>query len=42
LAVAAVRDLRTLRPVASPDELEQFEVDVMAGFVLARASAGVT
>ncbi|WP_436500373.1 tyrosine-type recombinase/integrase [Actinokineospora sp. HUAS TT18] len=41
MAVAAVRDLRTLRPVASPDELEQFEVDVMAGFVLARASAGV-
>jgi integrase/recombinase XerD len=42
LSLAAVRDLRTYRPLASPEELEQLEVDVLAGFVLARASAGVT
>jgi len=42
LSLAAVRDLREHRPPASADELEQFEVDVLAGFVLARASAGVT
>jgi site-specific recombinase XerD len=41
LAVAAVRDLRSHRPSASADELEQFEVDVMAGLVLARSSAGM-
>jgi integrase/recombinase XerD len=42
LSLAAVRDLRTHRPPASAEELEQLEVDVLAGFVLARASAGVT
>ncbi len=42
MSLAAVRDLREYRPPASADELEQFEVDVLAGFVLARASAGVT
>jgi hypothetical protein len=42
LSLAAVRDLRTYRPPASAEELEQLEVDVLAGFVLARASAGVT
>jgi site-specific recombinase XerD len=42
LSLAAVRDLREHRPAASAEELEQFEVDVLAGFVLARASAGVT
>jgi integrase/recombinase XerD len=41
LAVEAVRDLRSRRAVASPDELEQFETDVLAGLVLARASAGL-
>ena len=40
--LAAVRDLREHRVPASPEELEQFEVDVLAGFVLARASSGVT
>jgi integrase/recombinase XerD len=42
LSLAAVRDLREHRPPASAEELEQLEVDVLAGFVLARASAGVT
>ena len=42
MSLAAVRDLRTYRSPASAEELEQFEVDVLAGFVLARASAGVT
>jgi len=42
LSLAAVHDLRTHRPLASAEELEQLEVDVLAEFVLARASAGVT
>jgi hypothetical protein len=42
LMLAAVRDLREVRAPASQEELEQFEVDVLAGFVLARASSGVT
>ena len=36
-----VRDLRDLRAPATPDELADFETDVLAGFVLARASAGL-
>jgi hypothetical protein len=36
LMLAAVRDLREHRAPASPEELEKFEVDVLAGFVLAR------
>lgn len=42
MALAAVRDLRASRVPASPDELAGFETDVLAGFVLARASAGLT
>jgi site-specific recombinase XerD len=42
LTLAVVRDLREGRPPASAEELEQFETDVLAGFVLARASAGLT
>jgi integrase/recombinase XerD len=42
LALAVVRDLRERRAPASAEELERFEVDVLAGFVLARASAGLT
>lgn len=42
MPLAVVRDLREYRTPVSADELEQFEVDVLAGFVLARASAGVT
>jgi hypothetical protein len=42
LSLAAVHDLRTHRPPASAEELEQLDVDVLAEFVLARASAGVS
>jgi site-specific recombinase XerD len=41
LALAVVRDLREFRAPVSAEELEQFETDVLAGFVLARASAGL-
>jgi hypothetical protein len=41
LTLAVVRDLRDARAVAGPDELEAFETDVLAGFVLARAAAGL-
>ncbi|MGX1135735.1 hypothetical protein RKD49_007925 [Streptomyces glaucescens] len=41
LALAVVRDLRDVRPPATAEELEQFETGVLAGFVLARASAGL-
>lgn len=41
LALAPVVDLRELRAPGSPEELEAFEVDVLAGFVLARAAAGL-
>ncbi len=41
MSLAAVADLRGFRPAAGPDELAAFEVDVLAGFVLARASAGL-
>lgn len=42
MSLAVVHDLREVRPQPSAEELEQFEVDVLAGYVLARASAGVT
>ncbi|WP_055530375.1 hypothetical protein [Streptomyces alboniger] len=41
LALAVVRGLRDVRPPATAEELEQFETDVLAGFVLVRASAGL-
>jgi len=41
LVLAAVRDLREHRVPASVVELADFETDVLAGFVLARASAGL-
>jgi site-specific recombinase XerD len=41
LALAVVRDLRDVRAPATDGELEEFETDVLAGFVLARASAGL-
>ncbi|MGC9668459.1 tyrosine-type recombinase/integrase [Planosporangium sp. 12N6] len=41
LALAAVRDLRERRGPATAVELEELETDVLAGFVLARASAGL-
>ncbi len=37
----AVRDMRELREPSSADEVAAFETDVLAGFVLARASAGL-
>lgn len=41
MALAAVRDLREMRVPATAAELEAFEIDVLAEFVLARASAGL-
>ena len=41
MSLAVVRDLRDARAVAGPDELAAFETDVLAGFVLARAAAGL-
>jgi integrase/recombinase XerD len=40
VALALVRDLGEHRVPASAEELAGFETDVLAGFVLARASAG--
>jgi integrase/recombinase XerD len=42
MALAAVHDLREVRSVAETSDLEGLETDVLAGFVLARASAGLT
>jgi hypothetical protein len=42
LGLALVRDMRELREPSSAEEIEAFETDVLAGFVLARASAGLT
>lgn len=41
MALAVVRDLQEHRVPATEDELADFETDVLAGFVLARASAGL-
>lgn len=41
MALSAVRDLREVRQPASAEELADFETDVLAGFVLARSSAGL-
>ena len=40
-ALAVVRDLRGHWAPVSAEELERFETDVLSGFVLARASAGL-
>jgi hypothetical protein len=40
--LAVVRDLREVRAPAGPEEIERFETDVVAGFVLARAAAGLS
>ncbi|MFI6704740.1 hypothetical protein ACIBJC_38400 [Streptomyces sp. NPDC050509] len=40
-ALAVVRGLREHRAPATAEELERFETDVLSGFVLARASAGL-
>jgi integrase/recombinase XerD len=41
VSLAVVRDLRERRELAGPEELAEFETDVLAGFVLARASVGL-
>jgi site-specific recombinase XerD len=42
LSLAVVRDLRVARRPVTADELAAFETDVLAGFVLARAAAGLS
>ena len=42
MGLAVVRDLREARAPAGPEELAAFETDVLAGFVLARAAAGLS
>ncbi|MCI3929206.1 tyrosine-type recombinase/integrase [Streptomyces sp. AN091965] len=42
MALAVVQDLRQACGLPTPEELEDFETDVLSGFVLARASAGLT
>lgn len=42
MSLAAVRDLRVARRPATPDDLEALEADMLAGFVLARAAAGLS
>jgi integrase/recombinase XerD len=41
LALVVVRDLREQRAPTTEVELAEFETDLLAGFVLARASAGL-
>jgi integrase/recombinase XerD len=41
VTLAVVRDLRVARAPAGREEIEAFEVDVLAGFVLARSAAGL-
>lgn len=42
MALGVVRDLRDHRVPGSEEDLVAFETDILAGFVLARASAGLT
>ena len=42
MGLEVVRDLRERRVLAGPEELAGFEADVLAGFVLARAAAGLS
>jgi integrase len=41
VALALVRDLRSVRAAPTLDELDDFEQDLVAGYVLARSAAGV-
>ena len=41
MSLAVVRDLREARDPAGPDEIAASGTDVLAGFVLARAAAGL-
>lgn|GEM_PF-2768571 len=42
MSLAAVRDLRVARAPATAEDLAALETDVLAGFVLARAAAGLS
>ena len=42
LSLAAVRDLRVARAPVTAEELAALQTDVLAGFVLARAAAGLS
>jgi hypothetical protein len=42
VGLSVVRDLREVRAAAGPEEIERFETDVFAGFVLARCAAGLS
>ncbi len=42
MGLAVVRDIRPQLRLESPDEVGAFEQDLLAEFVLARASAGIT
>jgi len=42
LSLAAVRDLRVARAPVTAQDLAALETDVLAGFVLARAAAGLS
>jgi len=42
LSLATVRDLRVARAPVTAQELAALQTDVLAGFVLARAAAGLS
>ena len=42
MSLAVVRDLRAARPAPTPEQLDAFEQDLVAGFVLARSAARLT
>ena len=42
MGLAVVRDMRETRALAGAEEAAALETDVLAGFVLARAAAGLS
>ena len=42
MSLAAVRDLRVARAPVTAEDLTALQTDVLAGFVLARAAAGLS
>ena len=42
MTLAVVRDLRPVQTLTTPDEVDAYEQDLLASFVLARASAGTS
>ena len=42
MSLAAVRDLRVARAPVTAEDLAALQTDVLAGFVLARAAAGLS